>query len=513
MTIRSLVQHFKEKPSLITDVGEFLFVKNIGQGGNANVLEFSRGGLSFAIKFLPDEDKQKVARFIDEFYCSSMIPTHVNVVRTYHFDRVNIGETTYLLIIMKLYSKSLHFIGTITSESSQVKEEKAIHLFRDICSGLRHLHKFGIIHRDIKPQNILFDSDENTFVIADLGIAHFNEEHFAKAANTEPTDRLANYLFSAPEQANSKISHVPASDIYALAQVIQWYLEGKPIKGLGRKRFVVGEDTQMLRILDSVIEKCLNDDATRRFQSIDDIFTFIKQCKEEKKADPWISLDKFDDTIRKSFPAINDRIETVSQIEIERFFNNFKEACKPQDFWYVLSDGGDQTYLGIEKLDVGRWLMNRTDEVSISKLIVHRDNSYPYKNFFIILIEPDAMFPIVDKNGQNVVRATSSWIRDYAELFKGKYISPSETKNGYYDDGKEIIEVTKEVFAERCRYLKPFAILIVPQQTASACMTDRSPTEALLESVVEKQGLDEHSLKIYLNATRGHHSSEITKWN
>lgn len=270
----SLVKFFKKNSMFQTDVGLFEFERDLGLGGNANVLKFKRGGQAYAIKFIPHGDESKLSRFRDEFFCAAQIPTHRNVVKTYHFDRATIEETDYSLIVMKFYDDTLHKLGHVVDESSEKRVAKGSHLFKDLLTGLHHLHAHHIIHRDIKPQNIFFDAETNSYVIGDLGIAHFKDEAFVKEATTKPTDRLANYLFSAPEQVDSKNKITAAADIYSLAQVMQWYFTGKTIRGLGRPRFSSGASGEFLSILDGFADKALRNEPTARFQSIDEIANF-----------------------------------------------------------------------------------------------------------------------------------------------------------------------------------------------------------------------------------------------
>ncbi len=202
-------------------------------------------------------------------------------------------------------------------------------------------------------------------------------------------------------------------------------------------------------------------------------------------------------------------------MEIEKFISNFQQLCQADEFWYVNGDGGDNTYAGLEKLDGGDWLFNGMDEINIKKLLVFRDEGYPYKNFFILLTAPAKPFEYVDFQGQSMKRKESAlaYDEDFADLYESKYVDPAETTNGYYTSGTETIEVTRDEFKSRHRYLKPYAFLIVPKGTASACMTNSEPTEYLLASAITDSGLEEANLEKYLRATRGHHSAEITMWN
>jgi len=510
----SIVKFFKANPNFQTDIGSFEFESNLGQGGNANVLKFKRGEQAYAIKFIPHGDESKLRRFKDEFFCAAQIPSHRNVVETYHFDRATIEEIDYSLIVMKFYNGTLHKLGHIVDESSEGQEAKGSHLFKDMLAGLRHLHTHSIIHRDIKPQNIFYDAEISSFVIGDLGIAHFKDEVFVKEAMTSPSERLANYLFSAPEQVDSKNVITAAADIYSLAQVMQWYFTGKTIRGLGRPRFSSGSASEFLTILDDFADKALKHEPTARFQSVDEIAHFIREKMSPKK-DPWAKLHAFDNVIRRSFPKIRKSLATSSQNEIEEFLTHFQQDCDKDEFWFVKSDGGDNTFAGLERMDSGKWLLNGETEISISKLLVHRDNGYPYKNFFILLFGPDEPFIWSSLDGNLIERpSTAGWKSDWATLMNNNfYIDSAEIENGYYRLENKTYSVDREHFKDRQRYLIPYGVMIVPKQTASAIMSDQTPTLNLINAAIRDQDLLASELSQYLEATRGKHGSEITQYN
>lgn len=513
----SLVKYFKKNPLLEIDIGEFEYVSPIGQGGNAHVLKFKRGMHEFAIKFILHGESGKLARFRDEFFGAAQIPTHSNIAQSYHFDTRTLNEAIYSLVIMKAYGKTLNKIvaDLAVDHASADKEELAWKIFSNLCSGLNHLHTNHIIHRDIKPQNIFYDEKADTFVIGDLGIAHFNTEAFAKEAETKPAERMANYLFSAPEQADSKQQITEPADIYALGQVMQWFMTGKTIRGLGRTKFAGKSPQDKMSILDSFTAKALRNKPTERFQSIKEIFEFVKTAMQPTKPDPWIKLDTFDLVIRQSFPQIKKILNVTDPSEIKDFLTKFQTDCNPNDFWYMLADKGDNYFQQLEYLGGKQWLFNNSIEMTVSRLLVHRDNGYPYKNFFILLFGPDKRFTCCNWEGKTIKRASSKgWNQDIGTLVDGKfYINPAETQNCFYKMGSETVPVTQERFNERYRYLVPFGLIIVPTQTASACMTDREPTGDLIRTAIQNKKLTEQELLTYLNATRSHHSYEITKWN
>jgi serine/threonine protein kinase len=510
----SLVQHFKKNPVLDTDIGAFEYVSNLGQGGNASVLKFKRGEHEFAIKFIPHGDEGKLRRFRDEFFCAVQIPTHKNISKIYHFDTRTIEGKEYSLIVMKAYDSTLDKLGPVADKALPEQKEHAWQLFCDLCNGLHHLHDFHIIHRDIKPQNIFYDKQVEAFVIGDLGIAHFKVDAFAREARTKSTERLANYLFSAPEQADSKIQITEAADIYSLGQVMQWYLTGAPVRGQGRASFSESSPQESLSILDAFTSRALRNDPAKRFQSLDEVADFVKKSKTPVR-DPWINIHAFDRVIRKSFPQIRKTLAVVHPLEIKKFLTDFQNDCDPKEFWYMMANGGDGHFESLEHVSGKSWLLNGITEMSVNKLLVHRDAGLSYKDFFILLFGPEKRFIYSNSEGKPVRRKPNAgWNQDLATLVDEKfYIDPDETENGFYRMNNETLVVSQKRFKDRQRYLVPYGLIVVPAQTASASMTDREPTAEMIQAAIKAKNLNEQDLQCYLDATRDYHSNEITKWN
>lgn len=512
-TTESLNKYFKKQNILETNIGNLTYVKILGEGGNSFVFQFKKENKDFAIKFLKTSDSNKLKRFKDEYFCAMQIATHKNIVQTYHFDSVLISHKKYFIIVMKHYQGTLNYIGNVKDED---KGNRGWDLFCQLTNALHHLHENKIFHRDIKPQNIFFDDEINEYVLGDLGIAHFSTDIFPKESKTKPSDKMANFSFSAPEQLNSKNLVKETSDIYSLGQVLHWYLTGETIRGLGRQREASNESPEKLKWLDAIIEKCLINNPDSRFQNISEIFNHVKKLKNPPRKNPWDALHEFDDVIRRSFSKINEVLLTKDFSRIKRFIDNFNEQCKVNDFWYMDLNGGDNTCGELTLISGNKWLFCNYIELDINSLLVYRDSHYPYKNFFILLLNPSLPFNIVKSNGEDVPREIpQEWSIDIATYWNGKYIDHNETRNAYYEleEGGDVVEVNQESFNDRMRHLQNYAYIIVPQGTATAIMRDRKPTELFLQDVVANNQITDEALKKYLDATRHEHSSEITKYN
>lgn len=119
---------------------------------------------------------------------------------------------------------------------------QALHYIEQVCAGLRHAHQNGIIHRDIKPQNLLLTKDRDIVKIADFGVARIHQ-------TDAPITRVGTNVYAPPEHSpfvqagamtEAKLS--PASDIYSLAKTLYAivtgesprYYTGQPITEIGR---------------------------------------------------------------------------------------------------------------------------------------------------------------------------------------------------------------------------------------------------------------------------------------
>lgn len=513
----SLIKTLRELKSITTDVGTFDYVNNIGEGGNSDVFEFNKGTQKYAIKFLKKgmmTSTGKLARFQDEYFCMSIINQHKNIARMFHLDKVSLLNEEYFIIVMELYHSTLKPFKA-DSEEQYLREVKK--LVRDLISGLEHLHSNNIIHRDIKPGNILLN-DKGEYVISDFGIAKFDQEFFPKNAMTRNSERLANFEFSAPEQACKDGLISFATDIYAFGQVIQWVSTGSVNRGVGRQKLPYHSVNNYIYILDKVVERCLMNSAISRFQTISSIREFIRVSQDNipKPKNIWTFLHEFDNLIRRNFPKIRNILTEKKPQKINRFLIDVNSINSNEQFWFMKDDGGDNKFISCEFrndswfFDLGGYHL----EAKVESLHVYNDNHYPYKNFFVLIFEAHEPFVYVNPITNNIIsRGDDLYKEDRAIYWNGLCIDPSEIYNGYLDLGDETIEVDNDNFTVVQRYLTRRAMIFVPEFTASATMTDRTVTTELIKSILDEDSILESSLKKYIDLTRSHHSYEITKYN
>src|ERR1044072_9959035 len=115
---------------------------------------------------------------------------HPNVInRLGHGTAIDLGGTTFHYIVLEYLPGG--DLAALT-RGRPLNIQKAVSYLEQVCSGLAHAHKCGVIHRDIKPQNLLLTEDQETVKIADFGVARLD-------ANDGAITRVGTNIYSAPE--------------------------------------------------------------------------------------------------------------------------------------------------------------------------------------------------------------------------------------------------------------------------------------------------------------------------
>src|SRR5512146_496519 len=197
--------------------GRYKVVRKLGTGGMANVYlaEDQELGRSVAIKMLDDRhahDEQFVERFRREAKNAAGL-SHPNIVSIY--DRGE-AEGTYYIAMEYLDGRSLK---ELIVARGPAPIHLAIDYARQILAAIRFAHRHGIVHRDIKPHNVLVDG-EGRLKVTDFGIARAGTSQMTEAGSIIGT---AQYL--SPEQAKgSPVDET--SDLYSVGVVLYELLTG-----------------------------------------------------------------------------------------------------------------------------------------------------------------------------------------------------------------------------------------------------------------------------------------------
>ena len=254
--------------------GRYRIVRKLGTGGMANVYlaEDEVLGRRVAIKILNDRhagDDQFVERFRREAKNSASL-SHPNIVSIY--DRGE-AEGTYYIAMEYLDGRSLK---ELIVARGPAPVNVAIDYARQILAALRFAHRHGIVHRDIKPHNVLVDA-EGRLKVTDFGIARAGASQMTEAGSIIGT---AQYL--SPEQAKGAPVD-QTSDLYSVGVVLYELLTGVvPFTGdtpveIAMKHLSSAPEPPSLRRaevprdLDKVVLRALAKDPADRYQSAEEM--------------------------------------------------------------------------------------------------------------------------------------------------------------------------------------------------------------------------------------------------
>lgn len=208
---------------MTTIAGRYELGERLGLGGMSTVRAAYDHRLEreVAIKLLADHlagDEQFVERFKREALSAARL-VHPNIVQVFDFGFDK--ESRHHYIVMERIDGPSG--AQILRERSHLPAEDAVHWIEQACRGLEHAHRHGVIHRDVKPGNLLQSRGDGSVKLADFGIAKAGGE---MSGITQVGAVLGTASYLAPEQATGKSADA-RSDLYALGVVAYQLLSGR----------------------------------------------------------------------------------------------------------------------------------------------------------------------------------------------------------------------------------------------------------------------------------------------
>lgn len=279
----------KENESLIGKLldNRYEIESVIGEGGMAVVYKAFCHRLNrfVAIKVLRDEfaeDEEFRRRFLAESHAIAML-SHPNIVAVYDVSSCDGVE----YIVMELIDGIT--LRQYLKKRGAISWKEAVHFAKQIAKALSHAHQRGIVHRDIKPQNIMLLRD-GTIKVADFGIAALEDER------QDSNEAIGSIHYIAPEQARGNDPDA-RSDIYSLGVVMYEMLAGvKPFTGdsineIAAKHLEppvpISEYTpDVPEELERIVEKAMDPDIEERYQSADKLYDALEAFTRRQMRKP-----------------------------------------------------------------------------------------------------------------------------------------------------------------------------------------------------------------------------------
>lgn len=271
--------------------GRHLITEEIARGGVGVVFRARDEGLQrdVAIKFLHGgalASREAVRRFYTEAAAAARLQ-HPHVLPIFEVGGSDDGQPFLVMPFMEGGSLA----GRLRDKAPMPLEDAA-RLIRDVACAVHHAHHHGILHRDLKPGNILFDSEDTPYV-ADFGLARVLDD---ETSITLSDAVLGTPAYMSPEQAGGVVAELTvASDIHALGAVLYELLAGRPpfagssvaeVLRKVREEPVTSPFKGSRRAssreadIDTICLKCLEKEPSRRYPTAqalaDDLDRFIK---------------------------------------------------------------------------------------------------------------------------------------------------------------------------------------------------------------------------------------------
>lgn len=264
--------------------------ERLGAGGMATVYRAvdKNLGRDVAIKVLHEhlvheetfkERFEQEARFIASF-------NHPNIVQVYDFDTVELasGKVYYMVMPYLVGTTLVDVLMECRKKEETLPHERINQIIADLAAALDYAHARGMVHRDVKPANIIFD-ENNRAILTDFGIARLAQQ----SGLTQDGLIIGTPAYMSPEQAMGDTVDY-RSDIYALGVILYELLTGRPPFPddgtvsilLKHAQEIAPPVSQFLAMdspaLDAVLEKVLAKKPSERYQKAEDLQAALAQA-------------------------------------------------------------------------------------------------------------------------------------------------------------------------------------------------------------------------------------------
>ena len=211
---------------------KYKLIASLGAGGMGSVFRAERLhiGDEVAVKLLHHDlvrEKHALERFRREARTAAMI-RHPNVVSIHDFND-GTGQSSEAYIVMELVQG--RSLGSVLRSEGRMSPSRAVRLMLDICAGVGVAHRQGLLHRDLKPDNVIVvpprhEGDEETAKVVDFGLAKVRDLS-ASSALTQTGTVMGTLYYMSPEQCNGEELDARA-DVYSLGAMFYEMISGEP---------------------------------------------------------------------------------------------------------------------------------------------------------------------------------------------------------------------------------------------------------------------------------------------
>jgi serine/threonine-protein kinase len=280
----------------LRELGRYRLTRRLGAGamGEVDLAEHTLLRRPCAVKLVRPTGaggERQAARFEREVRATAAL-THPNTVEIYDYGRAEDGTFYYAMEYLPGLT-----LDQLVGRHGPLPPARAVHLLRQVCGALREAHGVGLIHRDVKPANIIVCSRggvHDVVKLLDFGLVRVADSGAGKLTADGAVAGTPEYM--SPEQAEGSDELDGRSDIYSLGAVAYFLLTGRPpfrkatalqvlfaharepVRPLAEVRADVPADLQ------EVVQRCLEKDRGRRYQDVLALDQALAACRP---VEPW----------------------------------------------------------------------------------------------------------------------------------------------------------------------------------------------------------------------------------
>jgi eukaryotic-like serine/threonine-protein kinase len=286
------IEVLRQQASEARKLGQYQLKRRLGVGGMGAVYLAEHVLLRrpCALKLIRPEragDPNNLLRFEREVQATATL-THPNTVQIYDYGHTEDG--TFYYVMEYLPGMTLE---ELVKQNGTLPPARAIHLLRQICGALREAHAIGMVHRDIKPGNVMVcerGGVHDTVKLLDFGLVLPQGGAAGAERLTEEGAVAGTPAYMSPEQAGGQEDLDPRSDIYSVGALTYFLLTGQPpfagrsaVKMLAAHLYERPEPLTKYRPdvpadLQAAVLRCLAKNPAERFEDVDRLEAALAEC-------------------------------------------------------------------------------------------------------------------------------------------------------------------------------------------------------------------------------------------
>lgn len=265
--------------------GRYVLLEQIGNGGMAQVYRAQdlANGKIVAVKVLKEQfmdNDEIVQRFKNESRAISMLD-HPNIVRVYD---VSVWDKTQFIVMELIEGVDLKQF--MLQNGGKLTWKETVKFAEDTLQALQHAHEHGIVHRDVKPQNIMLLQD-GSIKVMDFGIARFSRS----GVHTATDKAMGSVHYISPEQARGDVTDAK-SDLYSIGIMMYEMLSGQlPFDGESNVAVAIKQISEEARPLNelnpevpeglaAIVHRAMEKNPAKRYESAQAMLEDITKFKE-----------------------------------------------------------------------------------------------------------------------------------------------------------------------------------------------------------------------------------------